>query len=125
VIWIQGWSPNTVGNERRRWDTYFEKEKGWVRHKEIAFIFDEAQLSYGDGDLWNNIFKSIRFHDDRAIAFASYGSLTSRITIDGTLIVIDDMQRVTLRPIQHDDDIPSVGLFFTRTEFDDLVLNCI
>jgi hypothetical protein len=28
---------------------------------------------------------------------------------------------VTLRPIQHNDGIPAIGLFFTRTEFNDLV----
>jgi hypothetical protein len=87
-----------------------------------VFIFDEVQLSYRDGDLWNNFFKSMHsFTECRAIAFASYGSPTSYITIAGTLIFIEDAQRVTLRPIQYNDGITSVGLFFTRTEFDNLV----
>ena len=62
-----------------------------------------------------------RFKQRRAIVFASYGSPTSHVTIDGTSIFIEDAQRVTLRSIQHDDDIAPVGLFFTRTEFDDVV----
>jgi hypothetical protein len=103
---------------------------GWDKHEPTVFIFDEAQLSYWDGDLWNNLFKCMSFTECRAIAFASYGRPTSHITIAGTPIFIEDAQRVTLRPIQYDDDIASVGLFFTRTEFDDLVtkrypMNCL
>lgn len=45
----------------------------------------------------------------RDIAFASYGSVASRFTIAG----IVDAQRVTLRAVQHKDDLPPVGLFFT------------
>ena len=47
----------------------------------------------------------------RAIVFASYG----------TPIFVEDVQRVTLRAIQHEDYLPPVGLFFSRTELDDLV----
>jgi hypothetical protein len=32
-----------------------------------------------------------------------------------------DTQRVTVHPIEHNNDIPAVGLLFTRTKFDDLV----
>jgi len=34
---------------------------------------------------------------------------------------IMDAQRVTLRAVEHKDNLPPVGLFFTRMEFDDLV----
>ena len=87
-----------------------------------VFIFDEAQITYGDSDLWNNFFKSI--HDYplcRAIIFASYGSPTTRFTIQGLLILIHDRKRVTLRAIQHDDNLPAAGVLFTRKEFNDLV----
>ena len=95
---------------------------GWVQLKQMVFIFDEAQLSKWDGDLWHNFFKSMfSFPKRRAIAFTSYGSPYSHITIAGTLIFIADAQRVSLRPIQCDNDTASVGLLFTRTEFDDLV----
>jgi hypothetical protein len=120
VIWIQGWSRDEV-KAKGRWQRYFETEMGWVEHENTVFVFDEAQMSYEDGDLWNNFFKSIHSYNCRAIAFASYGSASSRFTIAGTPIVIEDAQRVTLRAIQHKDDLPPVGLFFTRMEFDDLV----
>ena len=63
-------------------------------------------------------------HESRdcpAIVFASYGSSTSRIRIEGTPIRLVDLQRVTLHPINHEDDLPPVGLFFSRDEFDLLV----
>jgi len=95
---------------------------GWVKLAQTVFIFDEAQLSYRDGDLWDNFFKSMHsFTGHRAIAFSSYSSPTSHAAIAGTLIFIEDAQRVTVRPIQHNNSIASVGLLFTRTEFDDLV----
>jgi hypothetical protein len=123
VIWIQGWSRNEV-KSKGRWERYFETEMGWVKHEKTVFVFDEAQMSYEDGDLWNNFFKSIHsYRNCRAIAFASYGSASSRFIIAGTPIVIEDTQRVTLRAIQHKDDLPPVGLFFTRMEFHDLVSN--
>jgi len=86
------------------------------------FIFDEAQLSYCDGDLWNNFFKIIHeFSNCRVIVFASYGSPASQVSIAGTPIFIMDHQRITLCPTQYNDDLPSAGLLFTQPEFDDLV----
>ena len=98
------------------------KEKGWVEGKKTVFIFDEAQLSYCDVPLWVTFFKSMHdYRDRRAITFASYGSPSSRISIEGTPIRLVDSQRVTLRPINHEDGLPPVGLFFSRDEFDLLV----
>ncbi len=98
------------------------KRRGWVEQNETVFIFDEAQVSYGDADLWNNFFKSIHEYPRcRAIIFASYGSPTTRIKIRGTSIFIPDQRRVTLRAIQHEDNLPAAGLLFTRMEFNDLV----
>ena len=92
--------------------------------QQTLFIFDESQLSYLDGDLWNNFFKAIpSFPKCRAIVFASYGSPASRINMAGTSIFIMNCQRITLRPTQSDDDIPPAGLLFTRAEFDELVKN--
>ena len=87
------------------------------------FIFDEAQLSYWDIDLWTGFFKDIKSStpDRWAIVFASYGSASSRFKIKGTPIVLRDMQRVTLRPIDHGDALPAVGLLFSQGEMDDLV----
>ena len=47
----------------------------------MVFVFDEAQMSYEDGDLWNNFFKSIHsYHNCHAIIFASYGNASSRFS---------------------------------------------
>lgn len=121
VIWMQGW-PQDYIKARGRWRDYFKIDKGWVENQQTVFVFDEAQLSYVDGDLWNNFFKSIHLYSNcRAIAFTSYGSPTTPIMIEGTPIVISDERRVTLRAIQHKDGLPSAGLFFSRVEFDNLV----
>ena len=121
VIWIQGWPHDDI-KARGRWRNYFELEKGWVEDQQTVFVFDGAQLSYVDGDLWNNFFKSIHLYSNcRAITFTSYGSPTTPIMIQGTPIIISDERRVTLRAIQHDDGLPSAGLFFSRMEFDNLV----
>jgi hypothetical protein len=121
VIWIQGWPHDDI-KATGRWRNYFEIEKGWVEDQQTVFVFDEAQLSYVDGDLWNNFFKSIHLYSNcRAIAFTSYGSPTTPIMIQGAPIIISDERRVTLRAIQHEDGLPSAGLFFSRVEFDNLV----
>ena len=121
VIWMHGWPYDDV-KARGRWKRYFEIEKGWIENQKSVFIFDEAQLSYVDGEFWNNFFKSIHIYSNcRAIAFMSYGSPATRIMIQGTPIIIPDERRVTLRAIQHKDGLPCAGLFFSRVEFDNLV----
>ena len=126
IIWIQGWQ-RTVIEAQGGWQCYFQKKKGWVKGDNTVFVFDEGQMSYCDGDLWNNFFKTIRptaipgDENFRAIIFASYGSPTTRFTIEGTPMALNDVQRVTLRSIQHNDKLPPIGLFFTQAEFSDLV----
>ena len=121
VIWISGWKFGDV-EASGGWYPYLKKRKFWEEGKDTVFIFDEAQVSYTDGALWNDLFKSIRqYRDRRAIVFASYGSPSSIINIGGTLIFVADEARVTLLPIDNGDNLPAVGLFFTRTEFDELV----
>ena len=121
VIWINGWPPMEQGGNYYR----YLKQQGWVECEKTVFILDSAQSSYDDLGLWNDFFKSIHEYNGRcrAIAFATYGSPTSRMYVWGILIVIPDHQRVTLRHIDHKDDLPPVGLLFTRREFDDLVAN--
>jgi hypothetical protein len=120
VIWVNGWPQEEVAG-MGGWRHYLE-HKGWIEGQRTVFIFDEAQLSYNDWGLWNGFLKSMDdFNDRRAIAFVSYGSPTRRIEIKGTSITLVAHQRVTLRPISHDDGLPSVGLFFSQEEFDDLV----
>jgi hypothetical protein len=121
IIPIWGWNPEyvrTIGG----WSAFLQQEKGWVPSRKTYFFFDEAQLLYEDAELWGGFFKGLRDFPDRfAIAFASYGSPSSRILIRGTPIFVSDTQRVSLRPIDHDDGLGAVGLLFNRMELDGLV----
>jgi len=100
---------------------YF-KEQGWVEGDKTVFIFDEAQLTYWDGSLWRDFFKNLHgSKDTQAIVFTSYGSASTRFYVVGTPIDLNDMQRVTLKAIPHKDNLPSVGLCFTKDEMDELV----
>jgi hypothetical protein len=121
VIWVGTWPLEEV-KELGGYDSYLRNKKGWVEGKATVFIFDEAQVSYEDSDLWISFFRSMHdYKDRRAIVFASYGSPGSRIIMRGTPIQLNDSQRVTLRPIPHQDGLQPAGLFFTRMEFDDLI----
>jgi hypothetical protein len=98
------------------------RENGWEEGVKTVFIFDEAQLSYWDERLWRDFFRDIdHYVDIQAIAFARYGSPTSRIHVGGAPFQLRGAQRVTLGAIDHKDDIPPVGLLFTREEVNDLV----
>lgn len=103
------------------WQFYLRQKYGWVPGKKTVFIFDEAQTTYEDYSLWDEFIKNIQAYNDRfAIALASYGSPSSRIRIAGLPVVVGDWQRVTLHQINL-DGLGSVGLFFSQTEFEDLV----
>ena len=76
VIWMHGWPYDDVKSRSRK--RCFEIEKG-LKTRNHVFIFDEAQrLSYVDGELWNNFFKSIHIYSNcRAITFTSYVTASS------------------------------------------------
>jgi energy-coupling factor transporter ATP-binding protein EcfA2 len=121
VIWIGGWKLDDVA-KCGGWYSYLKKRKGWIPGEDTVFIFDEAQVTYKDGELWNELFKGIHdYPDRRAIAFASYGSPSSFIDIEGTPIFVAPTARVSLLPTAHNDNLPAAGLLFTRAEFDELV----
>ena len=70
VIWIGIWKLGDV-EKYGGWDSYLKVRKGWMPEKNTVFIFDEAQLSYQDVELWNRLFNNIRdYPNRRAIAFA-------------------------------------------------------
>ncbi|KAN0124749.1 hypothetical protein V8E52_001301 [Russula decolorans] len=116
VIPVYGWPLGEVN-----WQAHLLKH-GWRQDKKTIFIFDEAQLSFEDFILWGEFFKELHnFDTPFAIAFASYGSPTTRFTIRGRPMFVGDLQRVALRAVDHGDDLGAVGLLFSRMEFDDLV----
>ena len=101
---------------------YNLKLAGWSPDRDTIFIFDNAELTYDDEDLWTGFFKNIHdFPNRRAILFSSYGSPGRRIIRRGTPFHVKDEQMVTLRAVQHQDDLPAAGLLFSRVEFDDLI----
>jgi hypothetical protein len=121
VIWIGVWDLDDVA-KCGGWSSYLKMRNGWIPGEDTVFIFDEAQLSYKDGRLWNELFKGIHdYPDRRAIAFVNYGSPAPFIDIQGTSIFIAPEARVSLRPTAHKDNLPAAGLLFTSAEFDELV----
>ena len=121
VIWISGWKPDDVA-ECLGWYSYLKKQKGWIPKENTVFIFDEAQESYKDGELWNDLFKCIHdYPERRAIAFASYGSPSSITKMQGTPIFVTPRARIGLLPITDEDNLPAAGLLFSHIEFDELV----
>jgi hypothetical protein len=127
IIIVRSWDQDKF-ESYGGWDQFFQRKMGWVRGKKTVFIFDDAQVSYGDSELWLEFFKNHKvFNVPYVIGFARYGGPTSSIHgqdsffTQHTPVVINDSHRVTLRPIDHLDGLDPVGLLFTRTEFDDLI----
>ena len=121
VIWVSGWPVEEVKKFGGAYG-YLSRRKRWASDKKTLFIFDDAQMSYKDIQLWNDFFKTMHGYDKRrAIAFTSYGSPTLRVYKQGTPLEWSDGQTVTLRPLHHGDGLPPVGLLFSREEFDDLI----
>ncbi|KAL5478279.1 hypothetical protein ACEPAI_2463 [Sanghuangporus weigelae] len=119
VIFVHSW-PMDHNDPRWSWSRYLAGE-GWVRGRETIFIFDEAQMTYADDKLWLQFFKGLRLLDARAVLFASYGSASSRIQFNGSPVDIPSRSKITLRPVDHNDWLPSVGILFTEKEYWDLI----
>jgi len=116
VIWVSEWPIDEV-EESGGYYAYLQLVKGWERGTNTVFIFDEAQITYWDQQLWRDFFRVLGDYNNlRAIAFASYGDPTSRFFIGESPILITKRQRVTLTAIPHDDDLPPVGLLLSEDE---------
>ena len=73
---MRGWNITEVQNNGG-WEKYLNRVEGWVPGEKTVFIFDDAQGTYEDLNLWSTFFKNITpFDDEFVIAFASYGSPT-------------------------------------------------
>lgn len=118
VFWIDSWPKD--GD----WQNRLETEYGWKIDDGSVLIIDEAQLTYEDTGLWNTLFKPFSAYpeqyDNRIILFANYGS-PAGAAVGGTTMVIPPRQRITLRPVDHDNGIVPIGLFLTPTEFDEFI----
>jgi len=82
-------------------------------HQAYYLLFDEAQDSYWDYDLWNEYLKTIQGSGSNAhvILFCSYGSpaLMPNVYNGGTPLSIEPDARVSLQPSGPND----VGLLLT------------
>ncbi|KAG8850727.1 hypothetical protein FRB91_008809 [Serendipita sp. 411] len=102
---------------------------GWRKRVDILVI-DEAQTTYWDKLLWNDLFKRIRIgHHHRVILFSSYGSAIGESKQNSSCInvtpsaemVIAPAQLVNLRPVDHSDGYDAVGLLLTEAECKEMI----
>jgi hypothetical protein len=120
VIWIDEWLVNEVKLEGG-FVAYLEEVKGWKIRAKTVFIFDNAQVTYWDEQLWRDFFRVLGndYSHLRAIAFASYGTPACRFFLGSSQIDLMEKQRVTLKSIPHEDHIPPVGLLLSAEEMAD------
>ncbi|PVF97275.1 hypothetical protein CPB86DRAFT_786079 [Serendipita vermifera] len=100
------------------------RERGYKEGEANIIIIDDAQLSYWDTEFWNDFLKQIgpnSLSRDYVILFASYGSASGVVSVEGTPMIVPDSQRVGLRPVDHGDEVAQVGLLLTKEEFMDVV----
>jgi hypothetical protein len=81
-------------------------------------LFNDAQDTYEDEDLWNGFLKDIRGMNWHVVLFCSYGSPEGHVVehTRGTPLNLRNSARMSLRP---QDEIP--GLLLTRDEYNDVV----
>ncbi|EED23457.1 conserved hypothetical protein [Talaromyces stipitatus ATCC 10500] len=92
-----------------------------------VIIIDEAQTSYGDTALWNQIIKDIRGgigYKVKLCLFCSYGSPSEGLPYNrrdhGTPVGFGRAQRISLTP-SGELGSPPIGLFYNRDEFEIVV----
>ncbi|RAH59593.1 hypothetical protein BO85DRAFT_467332 [Aspergillus piperis CBS 112811] len=100
---------------------------------EVVMIVDEAQMSYDDDYLWNFIIKSLIDKPDRyklrLCLFCCYGSPSTGLEPSQgskvfTPVTIPETQRITLTP-QLCSESPKIGLFYTESEFNDVLCRIV
>ncbi|KIM32923.1 hypothetical protein M408DRAFT_313176 [Serendipita vermifera MAFF 305830] len=111
---------NAWPGEDYRWSSRLTEKYDPRRSNTI--IVDDSQLSYWDAPFYNGLLKNIGGRDpNRVILFASYGKPNTRVSVKGTNMIVPLRQNVSLRPIDHEDEIVPAGLFLTSNEFTDMV----
>ncbi|PYH70284.1 ATP-binding protein [Aspergillus vadensis CBS 113365] len=99
-----------------------------LMNDEVVMIVDEAQGSYDDDYLWNHIIKLLidkpRRYKLRICLFCYFGSPSTGVEPPQGLhyspAIIPERQSITLTP-QSCSESPKIGLFYTESEFDDVL----
>ncbi|KAF2403252.1 hypothetical protein EJ06DRAFT_324449 [Trichodelitschia bisporula] len=95
-----------------------------IREADIAYLIDDAQLTYGSADLWYGPIKTqtASYVGPRICLFSSYGSPVQGIPSCGnwTPATLAPWNRVSLL-IKDDPCAPKAALFYNRAEFDEVV----
>ncbi|ODM16358.1 hypothetical protein SI65_08358 [Aspergillus cristatus] len=106
-----------------------EQDLSWVVTSDTVILVDEAQKTYSDSVLWNTIFKarqkSVCAYNFRLCLLCSYGSPgTGPDQTFFTPVTLVNKQRISLTP-QSQPGSPSIGLFYSKEEFKDVVSRLI
>lgn len=97
----------------------------WLRMQNALLVIDEAQMSYEYLNLWNDFFKPLSSGaagGPIVILFSSYGSPSEtpvRVIPGSAPIQLSPQQRVSVRPLFENNQ--DVSMYFTRSEFNDVV----
>ncbi|EED14660.1 conserved hypothetical protein [Talaromyces stipitatus ATCC 10500] len=137
VFWLGIWEQNLrdFGDEdpwanlaryiRRNYPRLDKKQNIFANGNVI--IIDEAQTSYGDTALWNQIIKDIHGgigYKVKLCLFCSYGSPSEGLPYNrrdhGTPVGFGCAQRISLTP-SGELGSPPIGLFYNRDEFEIVV----
>jgi hypothetical protein len=126
VVFLNGWhkvsDPTTYLITKSEAHSYCGIERHTLRNTNIIFIFDEAQQSYHDSNLWLGIIKtqSGSRAGPKFCIFSSYGSPTTGPTkypIGSTPVHFGATQRVSITATS----FVGVCLFYSEEEFEDVV----
>lgn len=96
-----------------------------LKKSDIVLIFDEAQMSYNNLELWLGFIKTQigRKYGPRICYFSSYGSSTGAASSPSVgsplgFLGLEKRISITVSPLP---DSPPISLFYNKTEFDDAV----
>jgi len=129
VVFLNGWhnvsDPRIYLVDKCKAHDYYGVEPHTLTMANVVFIFDEAQQSYDDLDLWSGIIKtqSGGHAGPKICLFSSYGSPTTGPTqypLGSTPIQFGPSQRISITASRFIEN-GHVCLFYSREEFEDVV----
>jgi hypothetical protein len=129
VVFLNGWhnvsDPTTHLVNKCRAHGYSGVEPHTLTDANVVFIFDEAQQSYNDPDLWLGIIKTQSGNDTglKICLFSSYGSPDTGPTqypLGSTPIQFGPSQRISITASRFTEN-GRVCLFYNQEEFEDVV----